>query len=282
MQPPSNWPILIALIHCNMAEAAADKVGLTGVARDSFMEVYAALGPRGAKSYEQYLAKVRSKAEVVAKITELGLPTSGNECDRLVFCGRYAAKAGTPLEEALETAMAGISAAAELKAALGESNQLSFALSAGRWGEEHKAARAAAFPYSPSVSATHGSDVIEARTTAAVMGTSVQPGQLLGYVAMQSGGYVDDIAVFPAFQGHGVASALIAGAASVERGSSMSLDVRAANVPAIKLYTRLGFRFGQLQHPSFLDWDGGFEGEADVSTVRRCLPSNADLSALLQ
>ena len=280
MQTASNWPILIALIHGNMAEAAADKVGLTGVARDSFMRSMRPSVRAVPNRTNSTLPRSDRKLRLLQR-SQSSLLTSGNE-HRLVFCGRYAAKAGTPLEEALETAMAGISAAAELKAALGESNQLSFALSAGRWGEEHKAARAAAFPYSPSVSATHGSDVIEARTTAAVMGTSVQPGQLLGYVAMQSGGYVDDIAVFPAFQGHGVASALIAGAASVERGSSMSLDVRAANVPAIKLYTRLGFRFGQLQHPSFLDWDGGFEGEADVSTVRRCLPSNADLSALLQ
>ena len=55
---------------------------------------------------------------------------------------------------------------------------------------------------------------------------------------MQGGGYVDDLAVFPAFQGQGVGRALLAAAGAVEartqRGASLSLDVRAANVPAIK------------------------------------------------
>jgi len=96
---------------------------------------------------------------------------------------------------------------------------------------------------------------------------------------------VDDIAVFPQFHGQGVASALLAGAAAIEEsdrpGSTLSLDVRAANSPAIALYKHLGFQFGELAHPSFLDWDGGFEGEAVARVVASKCPPNADLSALL-
>merc|ERR1712060_889691 len=103
-----------------------------------------------------------------------------------------------------------------------------------------------------------------------------------GYVAMQGGGYVDDISVEPLFQGHGVATALLAGAAAVElkgRGSgSLCLDVRAANIPAIKLYQQLGFQMGALQHPGFLDWDGGYDGQADAATVKAKLPANADIT----
>ena len=41
------------------------------------------------------------------------------------------------------------------------------------------------------------------------------------------------------------------------------------------MYSALGFRFGGLQHPGFLDWDGGHEGEADAATVAAKLPPNA-------
>ena len=120
------------------------------------------------------------------------------------------------------------------------------------------------------------------------------------------------IAVFPVFHGNGVATALLAAAATLElqgrkTGATLSLDVRAANVPAIKLYERLGFAFGENTFPGFLDCmhaaakrlpcpslltircdiclsstagDGGFEGEADARKVAAALPENADISAL--
>jgi len=100
---------------------------------------------------------------------------------------------------------------------------------------------------------------------------------------MQGGGYVDDLAVFPAFQGQGVGRALLAAAGAVEartqRGASLSLDVRAANVPAINLYRALGFQFSELMHPSFLDWDGGYEGMVDAAEVAAKCPLNADITA---
>ena len=97
---------------------------------------------------------------------------------------------------------------------------------------------------------------------------------------------VDDIAVFPKVHGQGVATALLAGAAAIEcqggkrRGAKLCLDVRAANIPAIKLYQRLGFQFGSNTFPGFLDWDGGFEGAANAQTVFEAKPQHCDLSQL--
>lgn len=268
----------------------------------SFEEIYACQGQRGASKYKQLLSKVRSNAQVTARIAELAdslklppeLLTAASTRDRLVFCGRYSAKAGTPLDEALAAAAQGIQEAAQVKQTCatagvsGESGgKLPFAVLAGTFGDVHLSCRGAAFPYRPSVSASHGSSVLEAKATQAVPGVAAA-GAVLGYVAMQGGGYVDDIAVFPKFHGQGVASGLLAAAAQLElkaarrggAGASLSLDVRAANVPAIKLYEGLGFEFGQNGFPGFLDWDGGFEGAADATTVLAKLPPNCDLSKL--
>ena len=260
-------------------EALADRLKVPAADRIGFSEVYEALGEAGAKSWDKHLRKVRSNAEVEARIMVLA-PEHANHpgrChDRLLFCGRYSAKVGTPLDEALKTALSGFVEAAALQKTLGR--PLHLKIRKATFGDEHAAARAAAFPYTPSVSASHGASVFEARAAEAVPDGLVSVDQLCGYVAMQGGGYVDDIAVFPAFQGQGVATALLAAAARFER--SMSLDVRAANTPALKLYQRLGFRFGPLAHPGFLDWDGGYEGEAEATEVAGHLPPHADVSAL--
>ena len=100
------------------------------------------------------------------------------------------------------------------------------------------------------------------------------------YVAVQTGGYIDDIATWPQFHGQGSASGLLAAAAALEldaRRTTLTLDVRAANVPAIKLYRALGFDFGPLSFPGFLDWDGGLEGQADAATVLAKRPANCKL-----
>ena len=117
--------------------------------------------------------------------------------------------------------------------------------------------------------------MLEARATTAVSG-AVAAGELLGYVAMEGGGYVDDIGVFPKFHGQGVASGLLAACAKTG-GPTLSLDVRAANVPAIKLYTHLGFQFGELGFPGFLDWDGGLDGQADSKAVLARKPGNCEI-----
>ncbi|CAK0838563.1 unnamed protein product [Prorocentrum cordatum] len=273
-----------------MAEQLATKLRVPPERLEAFLEVYESQGERGSHRWEELLAKVRSGAEVRERIAQrpelLGAYAGAGEralaraMGRLVFCGRYSAKAGTDLDDALDAASAGLAAAAAT-AEQHPGGKVPMLLCHGVFGDEHAACRRAAYPYRPSVSASAGSRVIEARCA----GTeAVDMGALLGYVAMQGGGYIDDISVSPAFHGQGVAVALIAGAAAVElaQGSTtLALDVRAANTPAITCYKSLGFAFGPLRHPGFLDWDGGYEGEADARTVASKLPPHADLSRLL-
>eukprot|EP00933_Yihiella_yeosuensis_P076255 TRINITY_DN85939_c0_g1_i1.p1 TRINITY_DN85939_c0_g1~~TRINITY_DN85939_c0_g1_i1.p1 ORF type:complete len:273 (+),score=41.76 TRINITY_DN85939_c0_g1_i1:88-906(+) len=272
-----------------MAEELASKLGIPATKLAAFKEVYEAQGPHNARRWEEYLKKVRSSSEVEHRISERpellsSLRLNENQLvkakERLIFCGRYSAKVGTALDPALDDAVAGIQSALQT-ASVVEGGKIAFAVIHARCGDEHIACRADAFPYRPSVSCSHGAPVIEARareTTAAA-----KSGQLLGYVAMQ-GNYVDTIEVFNAFTGQGIATALLAAAAHVEvakGGNELCLDVRAANVPAISMYKSLGFRFGSITFPGFLDWDGGFEGSADAKMVKSKLPNNADISKLM-
>ena len=115
---------------------------------------------------------------------------------------------------ALRSAAAGLAAARETAEAVKSTgaDRMPFTVHAGVFGDEHLQCRSEAFPYRPSVSASHGSPVIEARST----GDVGIAGALLGYLALQEGGYVDDLAVLPAFHGQGIAAGLLAGAASIE------------------------------------------------------------------
>lgn len=277
-----------------MATRLAEELKVPQERFAAFAEVFEAQGDRGARRWDEFLGKVRSSVEVEQRITErpellaelkekLDERSLEHARQRLIFCGRYSQKVKTPLDQALDFAVAGISAAVETRARLGGS-KMRMIVAPGRFGDDHLTCRGNAFPYRPSVSASHGSSVIEARaeedTDAAKSGT------LLGYVAMQGGGYIDDLGVEPKFQGQSVATALLAAAAAIEcqRGGSgsLSLDVRAANVPAIKCYEALGFKFGDLQHPGFLDWDGGYDGQVDASVVKAKLPASADISKILR
>eukprot|EP00966_Prymnesium_polylepis_P202039 4680719-Prymnesium_polylepis.2 len=60
--------------------------------------------------------------------------------------------------------------------------------------------------------------------------------------------------------------------------SSWAVHVLLARAPAVALYERLGFRFGPNSFPSFLDWDGGFEGSTDAAAVLAKLPPHAKLN----
>ena len=264
-----------------MAEAEAQKLGVPPDRLAAFAEVYAALGRRGAQSWQSLLDKVRSSAEVEAAIAarsdELFADAPDERArakwfERLVFCGRYSAKVGTPLDAALNAGAAQLRAAVASRATLGE---VKMAIAPATFGDEHLQCRTNAYPYRPSCSASHGDSVVEARATH----PAEVAGRLLGYVAMQ-GSYVDDIAVEPEVQGQKVASALLAGAATAVGGGSVSLDVRAANAPAIRLYESLGFQFGDLEHPGFLDWDGGYSGGGSAREIVGHAPPNADLSAM--
>merc|ERR1712151_518222 len=83
---------------------------------------------------------------------------------RLIFCGRYSLKAGTPLDTALDNATAGLAAAADTASKLGGRGKLQMTIAQGTFGDDHLACRGQAFPYRPSVSASHGTRVIEARS----------------------------------------------------------------------------------------------------------------------
>lgn len=269
-----------------MVEAAAKQLNVPPAKFAAFKEVYDAQGARGAQRWEEYLKKVRSNAEVEQRLAERpellapfhaqGGKVFENAKQRLMFCGRYSTKAGTPLDAALDTAIEGLKAA-QRTAEIFAPGKMKIAVGHGRFNDDHMKAREGGFPYRPSVSAGNGTPVIEAH--AAEDSEAAKAGTLLGYVAMQ-GSYIDDIAVLPQYHGQAVASALICGAAHI-CGSRLSLDVRAANTPAILLYQYLGFQFGRNTFPGFLDWDGGFEGEADSKVVKSKTPANADISKLL-
>ena len=221
-------------------EQLADSLKVPPEQRAAFAEVYECQGSRGAKNYKTLLAKVRSDAEVRAAIDAKAaslLPADalaeGLALDRLIFCGRYSAKAGTPLDDALAAAAAGVVEARKTMQAIGGRKQLAFSVAPGKFGDEHLACREAAFPYRPSVSASHGSAVLEARASQPVADV-VAAGALLGYVAMQGGGYVDDIGVLPKFHGQGVATGLLCAAAAAEvkgarRGSAGRVKRRSKN-----------------------------------------------------
>ena len=70
---------------------------------------------------------------------------------------------------------------------------------------------------------------------------------MLGYGGMHTvlgESYVDNIAVFPEFRGHGVGRTLMAVLIEKARengGVFITLEVRASNLPAIAMYRSLGF-----------------------------------------
>jgi len=78
-------------------------------------------------------------------------------------------------------------------------------------------------------------------------------GNVLGYAGMHCAAgecYVDNVAVFPAARGRGVATALVGaltGWAREQGCAFLSLEVRPSNAQAIALYKRLGFREAGLR-----------------------------------
>jgi ribosomal-protein-alanine N-acetyltransferase len=67
--------------------------------------------------------------------------------------------------------------------------------------------------------------------------------KVVGYMGLQifdTEGYVTNIAVLPEYRGQGIAKALITKQMENQL-SFMSLEVRESNIPAINLYTKMGF-----------------------------------------
>lgn len=82
--------------------------------------------------------------------------------------------------------------------------------------------------------------------SAVVIAAVGEDGTVLGYAGLQAvldEGYINNVAVAPAYRRRGVAGALIA--ALVRFGeaklSFLTLEVRASNAPAIALYEKYGF-----------------------------------------
>ncbi|KAK3253037.1 hypothetical protein CYMTET_37692 [Cymbomonas tetramitiformis] len=131
----------------------------------------------------------------------------------------------------------------------------------GVWGVEHAAIRKRSYPYVPALGDSTGEAVIEARD---------QNDQLLGYVIQTGGNYIFDLAVDPRVQGCAVGVALVGTlASSMQRNgvSTMCLDVRRCNEPAVRFYNRLGFRIVKKTFPPWYDWHGGFHLEAETNAI---------------
>ena len=75
-------------------------------------------------------------------------------------------------------------------------------------------------------------------------------GETAGYAGMHcilDEGYIDNIAVFPAYRRQGIAGALLSaleGCARMRNIRFLTLEVRASNVPAIRLYR--GYGYGEV------------------------------------
>ena len=52
------------------------------------------------------------------------------------------------------------------------------------------------------------------------------------------------------------------------------------NLPAIALYTKLGFKKAQKSYPPFYDWHGGYSMTASAVDVAKKMPTGFDTSAL--
>jgi ribosomal protein S18 acetylase RimI-like enzyme len=144
-----------------------------------------------------------------------------------------------------------------------------FALRKGVYNQTHTAIRKAAYPYRPACSAGPGEEVLEATCD----------GTVIGYLACH-GDYFDDLSLLPGYHGSGVAKALICAAAKQNRSGRISLDVRACNLPAIALYTKLGFKKSKKNYPPFYDWHGGYSMSAEAVEIAKKMPTGFDTSAL--
>jgi ribosomal protein S18 acetylase RimI-like enzyme len=145
-----------------------------------------------------------------------------------------------------------------------------FALREGRFHDRHAEIRKEAYPYRPACRSKHGDPVFEATCD----------GEVVGYLACK-GDYFDDLSLAPGCHGCGLAKALICTAARLSnRSGFLSLDVRALNLPAIALYTKLGFKKAQKSYPPFYDWHGGYSMTASAVDVAKKMPTGFDTSAL--
>lgn len=215
----------------------------------AFRELYEALaeansGRAPARSklqkYEEILSGARSQAEVLefaqGHDAELGTLCAAAGVrrelvtQRLIFVAVYGERLG--LEDALRVVREELQARADAL----QTHRPPFTVRHGRFDDRHEVIRRASYPYRPACSAQHGDETLDCLSA---------EGTLVGYLAVEEGNYLDDIAVVPSLHGVGVAKALVCVAAreAVDHGQrALSLDVRACNLPARGLYKSLGFK----------------------------------------
>lgn len=275
------------------AEEAAERFGVPGTERRAFAELFLAAQEAGRASdanlqrWREHLAQSRAEATVREHMeehaTEIGAavqqllaargsdvspsapPEAGREdrlrCSleqRLVFSGVYGV--GLSLDESLQRVLGEVEQASALKLAA-DSSPLELRVESGVFDERHARIRRSAYPYRPACTAGEGDPVTNCVCS---------DGALAGYIAMH-GSYADDLAVDPKFHGCGVAKTLVremAAGLKQQGSSTMSLDVRALNLPAIEFYKRMGFKIQEKRYPAFYDWHGGFRMEAWLDSVR--------------
>jgi len=218
--------------------------------------------------------RISERPELLSAFEGLDERTFARAKERITYWGRYSAKKQMALDEALDVAAAGVAASLKTAAA----GKLRIRVTMAEVGDEHMSCQRQAFPYTPSWSLVQVWQAFEAR--AAEDTDAVTAGTLLGYIVLETGGYIDEVAVRPEYQGHGVASALLAGSAlavMADEGRTLCVDVRSGNTPALGLFKALGFKAQSLQHPGFFDWDGGYYCEATAKDVSAHVPANAEI-----
>jgi ribosomal protein S18 acetylase RimI-like enzyme len=271
---------------------AAEGLQVPAEELEAFAELYAALSEAkgGRAPAQRDLAKWQAafaRARACAHVHQFVLERSGEIdalCEaggmrrelvegRLMFAGVYGTRLSLP--EALERVRRELQSRGRVDDQSRKAGE-QLTVTAGAFDARHAAIRARAYPYTPACSARAGDATIDCLESAS--------GELLGYLAMEGGTYVDDLAVLPRVHGAGVAKALVCGAARqcLARGErALSLDVRACNLPAFALYRGLGFAVGSKYYPAFYDWHGGYSCEAtDLEQLAARMPAGVVVGAL--
>lgn len=160
------------------------------------------------------------------------------------------------MEKALERVMKDFNAAAENKAP-----KCDLTFKVGTFDRRHQEIRSVAFPYRPASCTSRGDTTFDCFTP---------DGMLVGYIGFGDEGYIDDLAIIPAWQGRGAARGLVCSTArSLAEGGvdEIYLHVRACNYPAIGLYKGLGFSIGHNEFPPWYDWHGGYKMSSQTKEV---------------
>lgn len=246
--------------------------------------------PSALKDWREETAAVPTEASarayLASHIEQLILATMGDErahfaiSERFIFTsvyGRQPSASGRPAKplpfgEALRRALDEHAAIQE-----GKTKQKTYTCRPGTFDKRHLAIRLKAFPYVPACAASDGDMTVDA--------VDAKDGSLCGYIAFSREGYVDDLSVLPAWQGRGVARALVGAAsaqlAAADPAAELSLHVRACNRPALRLYKSLGLTQGEWEFPPWYDYHGGFhlEGRAAEIAERAAAGSAAPAAA---